>query len=130
MAFGRPSSCRSSTSHNTTPSSSPPPPFMCRPDTTRNEQTLCAYPNCKRTVWQDADGVFSSYCGASHRDAMTEKLPEGHLCQVKQCTPTNDLCRILTVENLFSSVRSNRNISKMGIVCGIELSYRDLLVLL
>lgn len=48
---------------------------MSRQDTLRNGSTPCAYSNCTKTVWGDADGVYSMYCGSSHR------MVEDDLCQ-------------------------------------------------
>lgn len=44
---------------------------MCS-DATRNSATVCSFPNCRRAVWQDPDGSYSSYCGRGHRDAMAQ----------------------------------------------------------
>lgn len=93
---------------------------MCGPDTTRSERTLCAYPNCRRTVWQDANGVFSSYCGASHRDAMANKLSSGSLCQV--CKIFSSFIShflsdsVIVLMNLVSIVSRNRDMWRMVIV--------------
>ena len=44
---------------------------MCS-DASRAQNTTCQYPQCHRGVWQDPDGSYSAYCGASHRDAMRQ----------------------------------------------------------
>lgn len=56
---------------------------MSRQDTSRNERTPCAHPNCTKAVWRDANGVYSMYCGSSHRVAMAKNMDEDDLCQVK-----------------------------------------------
>lgn len=60
-----------------------PLPVMC-PDTSRTENTICAFPNCQRSVWKDPDGSFSAYCGKGHRDAMAAQNVSGAniLCKV------------------------------------------------
>ena len=55
-------------------------------DMVQNERTLCAYPQCTRTVWRGADGVFSMYCGITHRDAMAKKMAPEMLCIVSAST--------------------------------------------
>ncbi|KZT64779.1 hypothetical protein DAEQUDRAFT_759736 [Daedalea quercina L-15889] len=53
---------------------------MCA-DRTRRQDTLCHYPGCRRNVWQDPDGSYSSYCGTSHRDAMKDLNDIVKLCK-------------------------------------------------
>lgn len=45
---------------------------MCS-DASRTQNTECQYPSCQRGVWQDPDGSYSAYCGASHRDTMRQR---------------------------------------------------------
>lgn len=51
-------------------------------DSIRNSQTLCAYPGCIKTVWQDPDGSYSQFCGKGHRDAMAVNNSETQVCRV------------------------------------------------
>jgi hypothetical protein len=59
---------------------------MC-PDTSRGPASRCLYPGCDRSVWQDPDGSFSSFCGRAHRDAM-RNLPDSQrpagMCKVRR----------------------------------------------
>ncbi|KAH9830133.1 uncharacterized protein C8Q71DRAFT_379538 [Rhodofomes roseus] len=59
-------------------------PRMCA-DTLRTQDTTCQYPGCQRSVWQDPDGSYSSYCGTTHRDAMKLLNSEEsvQLCKVR-----------------------------------------------
>ncbi|KAI0688516.1 hypothetical protein BC835DRAFT_308186 [Cytidiella melzeri] len=53
---------------------------MC-PDTKRTQATVCAFPNCTNTVWQDPDGSFSSYCGTTHKDAIALLTSPASVCK-------------------------------------------------
>lgn len=57
---------------------------MCS-DTTRTQDTVCAFPNCISKVWQDPDGSFSSFCGLTHRDAMATQINQTALPTCKNC---------------------------------------------
>ncbi|EPS93927.1 hypothetical protein FOMPIDRAFT_1135248 [Fomitopsis schrenkii] len=58
---------------------------MCS-DMSRTRNTICEFPGCSRTVWQDPDGSFSSYCGMTHRDAM-KQLNGAGLCKNCEARP-------------------------------------------
>jgi len=55
--------------------------------------TLCEYPDCTRTVWQDPDGTYSSFCGNIHRFAMASNLRS----QLRRCQNCN--ARPVYIEN-------------------------------
>ncbi|EED84375.1 predicted protein [Postia placenta Mad-698-R] len=77
---------------------------MCS-DATRNSATVCSFPNCRRAVWQDPDGSYSSYCGRGHRDAMAQVNTnnQAQLCKA---------CSIL----FFAAVTCARFMSKMAML--------------
>ncbi|KAI9465774.1 hypothetical protein BJY52DRAFT_1143683 [Lactarius psammicola] len=56
---------------------------MCS-DTQRGPTTVCQYPGCTKTVWQDPDGSYSSFCGNAHRFAMANN-PRSQLQMCKNC---------------------------------------------
>ncbi|KAI0087589.1 hypothetical protein BDY19DRAFT_237781 [Irpex rosettiformis] len=56
---------------------------MCS-DTSRTQDTICAFPNCNNRVWQDPDGSYSSYCGTTHRDAAVLSDPAAMCKRCKQ----------------------------------------------
>jgi len=52
------------------------------PDTQRSASTHCQYPGCTKTVWQDPNGSYSSFCGNTHRLAMASNpRSQSRLCQ-------------------------------------------------
>ena len=65
---------------------------MC-PDVSRNQNTLCIYPQCNKPVWKDPDGSFSQFCGRTHRDGMP-KLP----------SQPSVVCKVVASRNIYVHV--------------------------
>ncbi|PCH44628.1 ADP-ribosylation [Wolfiporia cocos MD-104 SS10] len=107
---------------------------MCS-DTSRGSDTLCEYPGCRRTVWKDPDGSYSSYCGTAHRNAVASTpsaVSKQPLCKNCQKRPAyvegsrvHDFCGIRCATEFHqtgrpsASPQSPRAPGGRGGVCGL-----------